>query len=221
MDFNVLSTVIFVTLSLSSKTFPAHVRLGISRSVKSVLSSALSFCLVFDCWNSLLAGCPKNMIYKLQKVQNNAARLIGRSARSDHMSPILRVLHWLPVESRTEYKIIILTFKSSNNQALSYLSDLTQLYIPSRQPSIRLSILDSLVSRRLTSILLVHACSSTSHCYYSGAIYPTLSDTLLTYHHLNLPSRPIFPPLVCVCEGGRGEGVRARVCVESDEKDVE
>ena len=37
-----------------------------------------------DYCNSLLAGCPKNLICNLQKVKNNAARLISRSARSDH-----------------------------------------------------------------------------------------------------------------------------------------
>ena len=39
-----------------------------------------------DYCNSLLAGCPKNLICKLQKVQNNAAPLISHSARSDHIS---------------------------------------------------------------------------------------------------------------------------------------
>ena len=58
-------------------------------------------CARTDYSNSLLAGCPNSFfICKLQKVQNNAARLISRSARSDHISPILRVLHWLPVKSR-------------------------------------------------------------------------------------------------------------------------
>ena len=32
-----------------------------------------------DCCNSILAGCPKQLIHKLQKVQNNTARLISRT----------------------------------------------------------------------------------------------------------------------------------------------
>ena len=41
-----------------------------------------------DYCNSLLAGCPKYLLSKLQKVQNNAARLIFRT-RSAHVTPLL------------------------------------------------------------------------------------------------------------------------------------
>ena len=89
--------------------------------------SRIDFC------NSLLAGCPKQIIHKLQKVQNNAARLICRTPKSDHISPVLHTLHLLPVEQRIEYKLLLLAFKSVNNDGPSYLSDLLKFYIPSRQ----------------------------------------------------------------------------------------
>ena len=60
--------------------------------------SRLGYC------NSLLAGCPKYLLSKLQKVQNNAARLIFRPTRSAHVTPMLHSLHWLPIEQRIEYK---------------------------------------------------------------------------------------------------------------------
>ena len=69
----------------------------------------------------LLAGCPMQLIHKLQKVQNNAARLICRTPKFDHISPVLHTLHWLPVEQRTEYKWILLAFKSVNNEGPPYL----------------------------------------------------------------------------------------------------
>jgi hypothetical protein len=86
-----------------------------------------------DYCNSLLAGCPKYLLSKLQKVQNNAARLILRIPRSAHVTPSLHSLHWLPVDSRIEYKLSLLCFKIISDQAPVYLSDLLHLYTPSRQ----------------------------------------------------------------------------------------
>ena len=68
----------------------------------------------------LLAGCPKQLIRKLQKVQNSAAR----APKSGHISPVLHTLHWLPDEQRTEYKLLLLASISVNNDGPSYLSDL-------------------------------------------------------------------------------------------------
>ena len=42
-------------------------------------------------------------------------------------------LHWLPVEQRIEHKLLLLAFKSVNNDGPAYLSDLLKFYIPSRQ----------------------------------------------------------------------------------------
>ena len=61
-----------------------------------------------DYCNSVLEGCPKYLLSKLQKVQNNAARLIFRTTRSAHVTPRLHSLHWLPIEKRIEYKLSLL-----------------------------------------------------------------------------------------------------------------
>ena len=53
-----------------------------------------------DYCNFLLAGCPKQLIHILQKVQNNAARLICQTPKSDHIPPVLHTLHWLPLEQK-------------------------------------------------------------------------------------------------------------------------
>ena len=81
----------------------------------------------------LLAGCPKQLIQKHQKVQNNAAGLICRTRKSDHISPVVHTLHWLPVEQRSECKLLLLAFQSVNNEDPSYVSDLLKFCIPSRQ----------------------------------------------------------------------------------------
>ena len=54
--------------------------------------------LDYSLLNSLLAGCPKPLLSKLQKVQNNdnAAKPIFRTTRSALVTPMLHSLHWLP-----------------------------------------------------------------------------------------------------------------------------
>ena len=47
-----------------------------------------------DYGNSLLYGLPKKQLKKLQAVQNTAARLITGTYKYDHITPILRDLHW-------------------------------------------------------------------------------------------------------------------------------
>jgi hypothetical protein len=53
---------------------------------------------VVDYCNSLLYGLPDSELTKLQKVQNVAARLITKTPFQEHITPILKNLHWLPVK---------------------------------------------------------------------------------------------------------------------------
>ena len=85
-----------------------------------------------DYRNSTLSGLPPSSLNRLQKVQNNAARLVLRKRKSDHVTPLLEKLHWLPVEARIHYKIATLAFRHFENSLPSYLSELLHTYQPSR-----------------------------------------------------------------------------------------
>ena len=85
-----------------------------------------------DYGNGLLYGVPDKLLDKLQRVQNVAARVVVKASRYDHITPILKSLHWLPIRYRTEYKLLLLTFKALHHLAPSYLTDLLQLYHPTR-----------------------------------------------------------------------------------------
>jgi hypothetical protein len=86
-----------------------------------------------DYCNSLLAGIQKYMLDRLQKIQNNAARLVFKSSKYDHVSPLLHSLHWLPITQRIDYKLCSMCFAVISSTGPEYLSELLNIYIPSRQ----------------------------------------------------------------------------------------
>ena len=70
--------------------------------VNSCILSRLDYC------SSLLAGYSQTVIKPLQQVQNSAAKLILKSHRAEHAKPLLKQLHWFPIEQRIKYKIACL-----------------------------------------------------------------------------------------------------------------
>ena len=83
--------------------------------VQAFVLSRLDYC------NSLLYGCCKSSLYKLQLVQNQAARLISYVHKWDHITPVLRSLHWLPIVYRIQFKILVLVHNCLNGRAPYYL----------------------------------------------------------------------------------------------------
>jgi hypothetical protein len=79
-----------------------------------------------DYQNGLLYGVPKTQLDKLQRIQNAAARLVTRTKKYEHITPILKDLHWLPVHQRVTFKILLFVFKALNNLAPTYLAELLE-----------------------------------------------------------------------------------------------
>ena len=69
---------------------------------------------------------------QVQRAQNSAARLVMKSHKCHHVQPLLRSLHWLPVHSRTDYKISALCFNTFTDSSPVYIAQLLSAYTPSR-----------------------------------------------------------------------------------------
>ena len=82
-----------------------------------------------DCGNACLYGLPDDQLNRLQRMLHIAARILTLTPPSNHITPILIQLHWLPIEKRINYKVLLLTFKALHGLAPIYLSELLQPYV--------------------------------------------------------------------------------------------
>ena len=73
--------------------------------MQAFISSRLDYC------NALLCGVSDGLMRRLQSVQKADARLVTGARRRDHITPIIRQLHWLPVRQRVTFKIAVLVFQ--------------------------------------------------------------------------------------------------------------
>ena len=86
--------------------------------VHALITSRVDYC------NSLLYGLPATQLNKIQRVLNAAARLVCRSPRYCHITPLVYNLHWLPVNLRIRFKVLLFVSKAIHGIAPSYISDL-------------------------------------------------------------------------------------------------
>jgi len=98
--------------------------------VQAFIASRLDYC------NSLLYGLPQSLIGNIQSVQNAATRLLTGTRRGDHIWPVLRQLHWLPVQRPVDFKLACFVYLSLSGQAPPYLAD--DIHLVSEGPRRRL-----------------------------------------------------------------------------------
>ena len=85
-----------------------------------------------DYCNSTFYGLPATQLDRLQKIQNTAARIVTRTKKREHITPVLDSLHWLKIPKRIDFKIMSLTYTCMNKTAPEYLRDLIPVHDPSR-----------------------------------------------------------------------------------------
>ena len=71
----------------------------------ALVSSRLEYC------NSLFRSLSKFNLRKLQCIQNSAARIVSNTSRYTSITPVLKNLHWLPVQHRSVFKTATLVYK--------------------------------------------------------------------------------------------------------------
>ena len=85
---------------------------------------------LLDYCNILLFSATKTSRSKLQKLLNNAVRFVfnlsGKRKRRKSITPYLKKLHILPIESRIVYKLCLFVYKSIHGLAPKYLSDMIE-----------------------------------------------------------------------------------------------
>ena len=116
----------------------------------------------------MLCGVSSTAVNKLQKVQNRAAWLISGTTKREHINPTLRKLHWLPIESRIKFKVLVLTYKALHDLSPEYLKQMLSIYEPSRK--LRSS------DRNLLSVPKFKTATYSRRCFRS--IAPTLWNQL-------------------------------------------
>jgi len=65
-----------------------------------------------------------NRLYRVNWVQNAAARLVLGLQPRDHIKPALFELHWLPVHLRIDYKLCLLMHSATVQCCPIYISDI-------------------------------------------------------------------------------------------------
>ena len=90
--------------------------------VNCLVTSRLDYC------NAMLNGIPNTVMHKMQRVKKTAARIITRTSRYSHISPVLKALPWLPLKYRVQYKTLTFTYKALHDQSPDYIRDMFKVY---------------------------------------------------------------------------------------------
>jgi len=140
----------------------------------SIIGSRLDYC------NAILYGAPQSSLDKLQRAQNNLARVVCQRGRITDARPLLQSLHWLPIRERILYKTALLAFKTRLTSSPPYLADLLQLRPPTRL--LRSSDAPLLIVPRTQTALATRAFSVAAPTVWNGLPSNVRScNSLLTF----------------------------------------
>ena len=91
-------------------------------TLQLLIISLIFFCKMLYC-STVWSNTSTQNINKLQSIQNLASKIVTNSRKSEHVTPLLRQLNWLPVKQLLYYREHVLTYKCFNGLAPKYLVD--------------------------------------------------------------------------------------------------
>jgi hypothetical protein len=90
--------------------------------IQALVVSKLDYC------SSVMAGASGALLRRLQSVLNAAARMIFSARRYEHITPLLRELHWLKAPERIQFRLCVLVHRCLHDSAPTYMaSDIDNL----------------------------------------------------------------------------------------------
>ena len=89
--------------------------------VQSLAISKVDYCI------SVLVGVSRQLQNGLQSILNAAARIVFSVRIMEHVSPLLRKLHWLQIPQRIQFRLGDLVFRCLHGTAPPYLADYLRL----------------------------------------------------------------------------------------------
>ena len=127
--------------------------------------------LRLDYCNSRLHGISKSLITRLQHVFNSAARIVSKTKMCNHITPVLKSLHWLPVLQRCAFKTALLNLRL-------FMVKLHHIY---------LSLLNIVAHLEISGLLMIY------YLMFLGLNFPLVHKLLLFLHlHFGIVCPMIF-----------------------------
>ena len=88
-----------------------RIRNTLDSTTAKTIATSLIYSKVDYC-NSLFLNLPRCQLDRLQLILNSAASAVSNIPRFTYISPVLKSLHWLKVDQRIHYKILLITYKT-------------------------------------------------------------------------------------------------------------
>jgi hypothetical protein len=180
--------IVYVDGEMSPRSHISHVAascfsaLRQIRSIRRSLSSFALEALVTSLFHSRLDYCNVD-IEGLPSILNASVRLVAGACKYDHVTPLLRDRHWLPIAKRVEYKLCTLVFRCLHGSAPSYFADLVRPALSTgRRSGLGSAAALSVDVPRTRTLLGDRAFSVAGPCaWYSLPLHVRSAQSMLTF----------------------------------------